>query len=346
MIKFKRTGLAPIGWILPVAGWMVISVACNNGPDQNQTEPDRILLQQPPFAALTDSIRQFPKDATLYFRRADLLSRNNQHEIAASDFKTAWGLQPDEETGLRYATTLSILNKPSEAIAVLQECVQKFPTDGDFKKLEGEIYTQSGNTTEALKLYEGILKADSTDFEAWYEKGLLLEQTKDTAGAISALQRALSIQPITTYAMELAHMYAETMNKKALQLCDETLQKDSTHQLTDPFFIKGIYYSNLRQYNTAITQFDSCIHRDWKFMDAYIEKGIAFFKQKKFEEARKVFEMAVTVSNSYPDSYFWIGRCYEATGKKDEAVPFYERAIGLDKKFVEAREALQRVKGG
>ncbi len=208
----------------------------------------------------------------------------------------------------------------------------------------GEAYVQAGKNTEAASLYNDLLLKDSSDFESWYEKGLLQAMALDTPGAIVSLQKAYSLQPVTTYALELAHLYAENRNSKALAICDSVILNDSLMEQTDPFFIKGIYYSNTRQYAEATVQFDSCIRRDWKFTDAYIEKGIAFFKQKNFDEAMNTFRMAATVSNTDPDAYFWTGRCYEAINKKEEAGLSYQRALALDKNFTEARDALKRVR--
>jgi len=122
------------------------------------------------------------------------------------------------------------------------------------------------------------------------------------------------------------------------------LSKDLNHELVDPFFIKGIYYSNSRQYGKAMDQFDSCIRRDWKFTDAYLEKGIILYKQKNYEQALKTFQMTITVSNTYPDGYYWMARCYEATGRKDEALMYYQEALALDKDFSEARDGIKRLK--
>jgi tetratricopeptide (TPR) repeat protein len=145
--------------------------------------------------------------------------------------------------------------------------------------------------------------------------------------------------------LELAHLYAETKNALALNICDEVIMKDESRQLVDPFFIKGIYYSNSNQFESAIIQYDSCIHRDWKFTEAYIEKGIVFFKQKNMDEALNTFQLAARVSNTYPDSYYWMGRCYEKINRKEEAIASYERALSLDRNFGEAKEALKRLKG-
>jgi tetratricopeptide (TPR) repeat protein len=339
--KISLSRLCRIGL---VAGICLFS--CQGRGDKKEDNPGAI-LEKPPFAALTDSIHQAAPGpaAGLYLRRGDLLSQHNMHEMAADDYKRSWEIRPDEETGLHYASTLSIIGRTEEAVRVLQECLKKFPANPNIAALLGDIYVQSGRMELALVLYDNLLATDSANFEAWYEKGLLLEKTKDTAGAIVSLKKAWSLQPVNTYALELAHLYAEQGNNSAVELCNEVLRKDSAGELVDPFFIKGIYYSNTGQNGKAVTQFDSCIKRDWKFTDAYIEKGILFFHSKKYDQAQNVFQMAITVSNTYPDAYFWLGRCYEAKGNKDEAIIYYQQAIALDKDFSEAKERIDKLKG-
>jgi len=320
--------------------------ACKD-PEKKNDGSDAI-LNQPPYAVYTDSLRQAgmasPNTAALYLERGDLLAQNNLHEIAVKDFKKAWELQPGAPAGLRYASTLSIIGRTDEAVKLLQDCLRRFPDNRNFSGLLGTIYLQSGKTAQALVLYNKLLEADPSNFEAWYEKGLLLQKTRDTAGALEALQKAYSLQPVNTYALELAHLYAENRDSKALALCDQVLAKDSSRELVDPLFIKGIYYSNTGQYARAIVQFDSCTHREYKFTDAWLEKGIAQFHQKDYEGALATFKMTTTISNTYPDGYFWMARCYEITGKKEEALMYYQEALALDKDFTEAKEAIKRLR--
>jgi tetratricopeptide (TPR) repeat protein len=319
-------------------------MGCTN-PGNKQEEARQAILHRPPFAPLTDSLLQHKStdEAGLYFRRAELLSHNDQHELAAGDYSKSWDLQPAEMTGFRYASTLTIIGQTAKAIQLLQDCRKKFPANTAFPGMLAELYQQSGKMKNAIDIYDTMLQTDSNDFEAWYEKGLLLEKNGDTTGAIRALGKAYAIQPINTYGLELAHLYAETRDASALSLCDAVLKKDSTHELLDPFFIKGIYFSNTAQYKKAIVQFDSCINRDWKFTDAYLEKGIALFKQKQYQPALQSFRMTIKVSETYADGYFWIGRCYEATGMKQEAVLYYRQALALDKDFTEAAAGIKRL---
>lgn len=320
--------------------WMT---SCNN--NANRTDQLATVLKRPPYAPLTDSLNNDKGEgkAGLYFRRAELLSRNNLHELAQKDYESSWKLQPDELTGFRYASNLTITGQLPQAIRLLKDCVQKYPGNSAFPAMLGELYQQSGRFSDALGIYDSLLTQDSANFEAWYEKGLLLEKAKDTANAIRALTRAYELQPVNTYALELAHLYAEQRNAEALSICDNILKKDSTHELLDPFFIKGIYYSNNTQYKKAIAQFDSCIRRDWKFTEAYLEKGIALYEQKGYDTALSVFRMTIEVSNSYPDGYYWAGRCFEAKGDKEQAILYYKQALALDKDFTEAAERVKKL---
>src|SRR5258708_26614762 len=172
------------------------------GPAGNK-EGEAAVLKQAPFAPLTDSIRQSTSadKAGLYFRRAELLSRSNLHELAVADYKKSWNLHPDEVTGLRYASTLSILGQTDEAAKLLQDCRKQFPSNSNFAKMLGDVYLQSGRMKEALNLYDTMLQTDSLNFKAWYEKGLRLDKAKDTAGALIALKKAYTIPPVNTYTL-------------------------------------------------------------------------------------------------------------------------------------------------
>ena len=148
------------------------------------------------------------------------------------------------------------------------------------------------------------------------------------------------------FGLELAHIYAEQKNPMALTICDRILEQDSARLLTDPFFIKGIYYSNSHQYAPALVQFDSCIGRDWKITDAYLEKGRIYYAGKNWDEAIRIFTMATTVSNIDPDAYYWLGRCYEARQDNARAATYYQKTLSLDKSFTQAAEGLKRVQPG
>jgi len=316
---------------------------CNLSGSKSANGFDEI-LQQAPYKSVSDSIEKNPADASLYLRRAELLTQNNQHDIAYYDYKKSWQLQPSEASALLFTSNLFLTGRGKDAIDLLKKCTQQYPANMEFMRRLGEGYTQTGDAKQALAQYDEILKKDTGNFEALYEKGMLYAQMKDTAGAISALEQSYRRQPILQNGLALANLYAETKNVKVLALCDALQQKDTARDFVDPVFLKGIYYSNIKDYARAIPFFDEAIKRDWRFVDPYIEKGIILFDQKNYDEALKTFQYATNISYTSADNYYWMGRCYEAIGKKEDAIDYYYKALTFDKNFTEAREAIRRLK--
>jgi len=325
----------------PAIALLFFISACKNKP----AEVLGPLSANPAYKSINDSIAQFPDRDSLYLRRALRLSRDNAHEWAYGDFRKAFTLNPTLDNALPYATNLEILGKRNEKMALLNEMNKKYPDNPRVSRLLAEGFAASGDPRQALRIYDALIERDSLNPEPYYEKALLLEQNNDKPGAIACLQKAFALQQVDTYGLELAMLYAEQKDARALEICNSILRSDSARIQTDPLFIKGIYFANIRQFQKAITQFDSCIARDWKTTDAYLEKGRAYFQMKKFKEAMQTFTMAVTVTQTDPDAYYWLGRSLEAQNRNFEAIQNYQRALSLERNFPEARERIEKLRG-
>jgi tetratricopeptide (TPR) repeat protein len=330
----SRVGL----FLFSISLMALLQAGCGN----SDGEPGKI-LSQPPFAALADSIKKEPDNPRHYLARAILLSQNNHHELATPDYYKAWQLSSDEAVALEYISNLLLVNRTGDALSFLDECRKKFPDNLEFGRRLSEIYAQLGKRKEALAEYDKILEQDSLNFMAWYEKGLLLVKLNDTAAAIEALEKSYSIQPVNYTGLALANIYSSQENPRVLAICDDILQRDSTGEVSDALLLKGIFFSDKKDFAKALSLFEECIKRDWKFIQAYLEKGIVYFKQKDYPKALETFQMATTVSSTNGDAYYWLGRVYEETNDKKQAIENYERAYSLDKTIIEAQEALDRL---
>ena len=320
---------------------LLICPGCNLS---DSTEPSaESIYQEPPFNTITDSIAEYPKNAALYIKRGQLLLQKKHTALAVRDFRSAWELRPEEMTALYYTASLFMSGKEEEAIELLKTCIKRYPHNPEFSRRLSEAYLQSGQPEQALKEYNLMLQNDPDNFEALYERGRIQASLKDTAGAIASLERAYALQPLQIFGITLANLYAETENEKVIALCDQLLAKDVDQQVTDPLFLKGVYYSNTGQHAAALEQFELCIKRDWKFTEAYIEKGIILYELKDYDSALSTFSLATTVSNTYADAYYWMGRCYEAKGKVQDATDSYYKALALDRNFAEAKAAIRRL---
>lgn len=316
--------------------------ACNN--NDHSSSPFDNILSQPPYASITDSIRKEPGRDDLYFRRAVLLDKNNLPEPALVDFRKAWSLAPLEVYAIGISNIL-LEKKSDSAIVFLNQALRDLPKSIFLKLNLAGAYDAVGKTNEALATCDAILQQEQGQVSAWLLKSDLLLKKNDTSGAIIALEKAYAIMPLNReISNKLAYQYAEAKNNKAILLADSLIATDSLKLFAEPFYVKGLYYSNTGDKIKAIQLFDETIKRDHRYLNAYIEKGKVLFDQKKTAEALKTFGLANTITPSFPDAWYWIGRCQEVLGNKAEAKENYEKAYELDISFIEAKEAAEKIK--
>ncbi len=331
-------GIAKI-FVLLVGGMMTIS-SCT---DNNSGAFDNI-LSNPPFQPLTDSIEKSPENDDLYFRRAVLLNTNNLPEPALADFKKAWSLNKKEQYAFGISNIL-LEKKPDSAALFLLDATKELPQSLLLRLSLARAYDAQNKTDEALKVADEILQINPQQVDVLVLKSDLLHKKNDLNGAITLLERAYELTPFDVELnYNLAYKYAESKNPKVIALTDSLAKMDSLGVHGEPYYYKGIYFSNVGDKAKAISLFDEAIKHDYYFKNAYIEKGRVLFEQKKYEQAYAVFNLVMSISPSFADAYYWMGRCQEATGNTAEAKLNYQRAYGLDKTFTEAKEAADKIK--
>ncbi len=320
---------------------LILVTSCN---DKGTDSPFGEILSQPPYAGLTDSIKQEPQNDDLYFRRAVLLNTNNLPEPALVDFKKAWALKKDE----KYAFGLSnlLLDKnPDSAILFLTLALAELPNSFLLKLTLARSLTAQNKIEEALKICNDLLDKNPEQVDMLKIKAELLGKKGNVAEAISILEKAYRITPYDIdLNYDLAYKYGENKNAKVIALCDSLIKIDTLGLHAEPYYYKGIYFSNINDKAKALGLFDQAIQHDYYYLNAYIEKGRVLYDQKKFNEALKTFQLANTISGKFPDAYFWMAKCQELIGQKEEAKLNYQRAYALDNSFTEAKEAGDNLK--
>ena len=249
-----------------VSSFIIVLISCN---EEQSFDP----LKQPPYDKLTDSIKNDPKNAELYYRRGALLYNNDQAVFAGRDIKKAWELSPNEKYALSFVTIYRE-KQIDTAIAFLQEALKKLPNSVALQVDLARSYEQKGQTDAALKVCDEIIAKFPGQLDALVLKSELLKQQDKTAEAIAVLETAYHYAPGD---VDLVHTlgfdYAESKNPKALTLSDSLIAADLSKSRPEPYYFKGLYHENLRNYPLAISFFNEAISRDYYFIDAYLDKG-------------------------------------------------------------------------
>lgn len=204
-------------------------------------------------------------------------------------------------------------------------------------------YREAINFLDTMNLQWGDSSSARIYFNSLYKRAELLAQAGDTITAIKTLEFFVIPGELTEAGLQLANLYAETKNPKALAICDSMIKNDESKRDPNPDYLKGVYYYNIGDNTRALEQFNLCIKKDYTFTDAYMEKGRILYKQEKYKEAMDVYDLAIKVSNSFADAHLWKGKCQEALGQKEDAKISYQRAYAFDKTLTEAKEAADRI---
>ena len=122
-----------------------------------------------------------------------------------------------------------------------------------------------------------------------------------------------------------------------------TFHNDTLSKKAEPYYFKGVYYSNINDRVSALNYFNKAIDADYTFLDAYMDKGRVLFNEEKYNDAVKDLQLALKVSPTYADAYYWLGKCQEVLGQKQDAKLNYQRAYGLDKTLTEAKDAADKL---
>jgi tetratricopeptide (TPR) repeat protein len=227
---------------------------------------------------------------------------------------------------------------------ILKDSIAKFPDSLVIKEKLIQYYRESDEYDEAIAAAGEALKNDSLNARLWDIKGTLHFENEDTLNAIIAFETALRLNPSPRYLILLGSLFAQTKNIRALLVADTLIKTKLPETEKEALFIKGLYYTYTGDKKTAIIFFDRCLNIDNRHMFAYREKGIALYDMGKYEDAITVLDKAVTLQNSFDEGYYWLGRCLEKLNKPNDAIEEYKTALMYTPDYVEAKEALERLK--
>lgn len=306
---------------------------------------EQSILEEAPYKILTDSIRQFPNQANLYYNRGTLLYKNDQKDLAKTDIEKAWKLSPSEEYALSLVTIYREKNADS-AIAFIQQALQKIPQSIALEVSLARGFQQKKDNAKALATVDAILQKHPTQIDSRIIRYEVLKEMGRDKEALNELEAAVKSAPYDEELFNtLGFEYALSQDARVLAFSDTLILINNLRKnpRAEPHYFKAVYYHKAGQTAKALAMLDSAIQTDYYFIDAHMEKGEILYETKKYQDALKAFRLASTISPTYADAYFWLGKTDEALGKKEEAKLNYQRAYGLDKTHTEAKSAADRL---
>jgi len=205
-----------------------------------------------------------------------------------------------------------------------------------------QFYRDNNEDAKALSITQQFLVNDSNNERLLHIAGVLFLESGDTINAINSFKRAISIQVNINDLLYLGHIYALQKNSSAIAVADSLSKKPAFQK--ESYYIKGVYFSSIGDFEKAILFFNRCTDIDFTFMEAYREKARTLILMEKLQEAIYVLTKATTIQNNFVEGYFYLGQCYEKTKNTKQAIESYQKALMYDPNYSEADSALQKLK--
>ncbi len=201
---------------------------------------------------------------------------------------------------------------------------------------------------KAIQLYEEVIKLNPNDYEALINMANAYSNLQQYPESLKVCEKAIQIKSNEANKTDGVNVdEAKAWNCKALahknmQQYPEALEADNqaiklTAKPASGFWnSRGDTQLKLKQYDKAISDFETAILLDEKDPLNWFNKGTAFFKAGKYAEAIPYFDRALNIDPNYHYAATGRGNTLRFLQKYEESIAAYDRAIQIDPKNYEA----------
>ncbi|NSL87498.1 tetratricopeptide repeat protein [Chitinophaga sp. Mgbs1] len=321
-----------------------IGLAACNGAQPNQSPAKDSALYSDIIWPVTDSIRQFPDQHALYYRRALLLFNTNP-ALAQADFEKAAQLDPaNPEYWAGAGEAALVENKYPAAAASFSKALANAPGYTYLQYRLATALIENRQYGEADSLANVLAQTKDARDKAFYLKARMAEDKNDTAAAITHLTAAVKAagdHPEFEAVMELGDLLRARKAPAAIEYYTLAWQLDTLNAA--PLYDAAQLHEVLGHTDQAIATYRRCIVLDPGYSPACMALGKIYSDRKDWNNALVYYKLAVKSAPTDAWAYYQRARCEEQLGMKAAALEDYAKAASFRKDFKEAREAMERL---
>jgi len=165
------------------------------------------------------------------------------------------------------------------------------------------------------------------DYEAWYNKGIVLDDLGRKEEALKAYDKAIEFKLNDHEAWNNKGIVLDDLGRKeeALKAYDKAIEFKPDKQ--EAWYNKGNVLNSLGRKEEALKAYDKAIEFKPNDHEAWYNKGIVLNSLGRKEEALKAYEKAIEFKPNYHEAWYNKGIVLNSLGRKEEALKAYEKAI-------------------
>jgi tetratricopeptide (TPR) repeat protein len=320
--------------------------SCNSGKDLGIEETSDTTLR-----AINAKITAEPNNFAHYLERARYYSGLKKFAEANADIVRAKAI--DSTKADIYFTAGKIhfdQQRVVEAYDDYKKCLEKDPQHQEGLLEKAAMDIALNNYELALQQINSVLRQDERVAYAYYLKGRLYRQVKDTTLALSSYQTAIEVDPSYYDAyVEAGLVCASYGNPLAKEYYNSAIEIHPN--FIEPYYNKAIFLQetgvkNSNNYQEALVCYDKIIGIDANFSAAYFNKGFVYLVYlKDYQKGIESFNLALEKNPNYYQAAYNRALCHEGKGDKINAEADLNLALKLKPDYTEAALELGRLRG-
>lgn len=218
-----------------------------------------------------------------------------------------------------------------------QKIVEKNdPQKSDSKNYQKEAfkYLRKGEIDRSLRCFDSAIKADPSDYLAYYNRGTIYLQSKyDINKAIKDIDKSLELNPeyMDSYLIKGDIFKFKKEYEQAQNAYNKAAELEPENPF--PYRAKSDFYLDRKKYNLALDEINKAIKIEPTGKD-YLNRGRIYCEMKKYNLALNDYEKAFKMKNIKIVKYYTLKGCMYFDKKEyNEAVKNFEESIKIDKKY-------------
>ncbi|MCK9480786.1 MAG: tetratricopeptide repeat protein [Bacteroidia bacterium] len=325
---------------------LILVLACNNHSKRYISPNDTRYSED--IRTISKRINKDPKNAELYYNRANVFFIEKIYGEAIADIEVAIELSPQNafyyyKLGEYYMAGDTANAKGAEKAYI--KSIELDPSQVEPHLQYAILLLAKQRYKETVEQLTAVLNINPSNSDAMFFLGMVNKETQDTAQAIKRFQETANIDNNYYNAyMQLAYLLMDSKPELALSYIDNAIRIDEFSD--EAHYLKGIILEEKGEYIIAKEFYKRTIelnpqHRFAYYRLAYINAEI----DKNMEKALEYLNKLLSVDPDFVPGLHFRGAVYKQVGMKNNALEDWEKAARLDPENEEIQADLADLKG-
>jgi tetratricopeptide (TPR) repeat protein len=310
--------------------WIILAFVVLSSCRNNQGSGIGTVSSDEELASLNAQIAKNDKDASLYLKRAGIFFNRQLLNDALADLNKVLELEPKSTPGYLLLSKVYILmGKPQQALESLNVACNLDPGSMEAFLEKAKLYLVMKDYENCAVAVDKVLELDNRNADAYYIRGVALDENGEAAKAVEAFRLAVTSDPGHYDAlMQLGYAFSESNPSMAIDYFSNAVKADTSS--IEALYNLGMLLQENEKQDRALEIYDKILRIEPTNKLALYNSGyVNLVYEKEFSKAADFFSRAITIDSAYTDAYYNRGYAYELNGDIQKARKDYERVLQL-----------------